>query len=525
MSYHTQTDLFARSLRSRLMSLTPVHLEFDKENPRGIGGTSTTAYSKVAPTCVDDMMLLQMNQKSVFGMSYPPPTQDLPIDSDNLRNLALAIRFCSEPDLSHPSKNENHDFYSIYKQGICETDSRKRLKSCEDSDLFFDFDIDEESRNGEKTIQHVDEDNDVFSITHNENEVAIANCFSNSVCLEDMVGSKSTGTASVSTAYCSKQSSTPASDEEMEDSQSPYLVSEGMALHPKDWKCHINGSAINNDNTLGSRVNELTIKTTTEGNRDEQDTRDDISSKIPHIEIDNPPTSFPKEIASDEESSDEEWSEEDANVKVGSAEQKMANNKLMTLISLLEKDRDYSKNRKPETNKPRASRKNALTVGSVPNPDTAFHLGASPVNFSFLRGSKDNDRSSPPNKHAEANVDPSKFNAHKSSLLIIPSKLRRCESAPSLEEIDVQIVLPDEPANINTLTDTEMSLHEGRVDNRAIQEEKAEDEVDSKDKYRRCSSLKSGKTPPGSPGKRKIVRYELLLNIKIHHTANSVVIF
>ena len=25
-------------------------------------------------------------------------------------------------------------------------------------------------------------------------------------------------------------------------------------------------------------------------------------------------------------------------------------------------------------------------------------------------------------------------------------------------------------------------------------------------KYRRCSSLKSGKTPPGSPGKRKIVR-------------------
>ena len=96
-------------------------------------------------------------------MSYPPPTQDLPSDSDNLRNLALAIRFCSEPDLSHPSKNENHDFFSICKQDICETNRRKRLKSCEDSDLFFDFDIDEESRNGEKTIQHVDEDNDVFS--------------------------------------------------------------------------------------------------------------------------------------------------------------------------------------------------------------------------------------------------------------------------------------------------------------------------------------------------------------------------
>ena len=29
---------------------------------------------------------------------------------------------------------------------------------------------------------------------------------------------------------------------------------------------------------------------------------------------------------------------------------------------------------------------------------------------------------------------------------------------------------------------------------------------DNKAKYRRCSSLKSGKTPPGTPGRRKIVR-------------------
>ena len=105
------------------------------------------------------------------------------------------------------------------------------------------------------------------------------------------------------------------------------------------------------------------------------------------------------------------------------------------------------------------------------------------------------------------NVDPSKFHAHKSSLLIIPTKLKRCESAPSLEEIDVQIVLPDEHPNIDTLADTEASLLESSVENDAIYEEKAENEVDSKEKFRRCSSLKSGKTPPGSPGKRKIVRY------------------
>ena len=479
MSYHTQTDLFARSLRSRLMSLTPVNLEYDKENLRGIGGTSTTAYPKVASTCVDDMMLLQMNQKSVFGMSYPPPTQDLPIDSDNLRNLALEIRFCSEPDLTHPSKNENHDFFSICKQDICETNSRKRLKSCEDSDLFFDFDIDEDSRNGEKTIKSIDEDIDVCSIAYDANEVTIANCFSNSVCLEDMVGSKSTGTASVSTAYCSKQSSTPASDEEMEESESPFTLSEGIALHPNDWKRHIDGSNNNNDDDLVGRVDELTIKATTERNCDEKVTKDDISINLPLLEIDNPCTSLSKEIATEEEDSEEEEFEEDANVKVGSAEQKIANNKLMTLISLLEKDRDYSKNKKPEFNKSKASRKNGLTVGSVPNPDAQFHLGASPVNFSFLRASKDNNNSSPPNKHADSDVDPSKFHAHKSSLLIIPSKLKRCESAPSLEEMDVQIVLPDKPTNINMLTDTEASLHESSVEDRAIQEGKPEDEVDS----------------------------------------------
>ena len=33
-----------------------------------------------------------------------------------------------------------------------------------------------------------------------------------------------------------------------------------------------------------------------------------------------------------------------------------------------------------------------------------------------------------------------------------------------------------------------------------------EEEEDTKAKYRRCSSLKSGKTPPGTPGRRKIVR-------------------
>ena len=35
----------------------------------------------------------------------------------------------------------------------------------------------------------------------------------------------------------------------------------------------------------------------------------------------------------------------------------------------------------------------------------------------------------------------------------------------------------------------------------------AEDDLNKKEKYRKCSSLRSGKTPPGTPARRKIVRY------------------
>merc|ERR1719419_1256462 len=38
---------------------------------------------------------------------------------------------------------------------------------------------------------------------------------------------------------------------------------------------------------------------------------------------------------------------------------------------------------------------------------------------------------------------------------------------------------------------------------------------DKNSKYRRCSSLKSGKTPPGSPGKRKIVRFADLFGLDL----------
>ena len=160
VNYQTQTDLFANSLRSKLMSLSPAHLEYEKENPRGIGGTSGVTihpYTNGITTC-DDMMLLQMNHKSIFGMSYPPPThQILTTESTNLGQVATEIKFCSEPDLTHPSKQNKEDSPNGCAKSlflISENSEKgiKRLESSDDSDLFFDFDIEEEPRKDRKTI-------------------------------------------------------------------------------------------------------------------------------------------------------------------------------------------------------------------------------------------------------------------------------------------------------------------------------------------------------------------------------------
>ena len=68
MNCALQTDLFARSLRSKLVSLSPVHLDYEKENPRGIGGiTPGTRYFSSGTSTCDDMMLINVNQKPLFG--------------------------------------------------------------------------------------------------------------------------------------------------------------------------------------------------------------------------------------------------------------------------------------------------------------------------------------------------------------------------------------------------------------------------------------------------------------------------
>jgi len=67
---------------------------------------------------------------------------------------------------------------------------------------------------------------------------------------------------------------------------------------------------------------------------------------------------------------------------------------------------------------------------------------------------------------------------------------------------------------LKSLSVFEMSEHEKSVllgdsegKNEVLDGSKSQVEEDSSKKHRKCSSLRSGKTPPSTPGRRKIVRY------------------
>ena len=520
VNYQTQTDLFANSLRSKLMSLSPAHLEYEKENPRGIGGTSGVSmhpYTNGITTC-DDMMLLHMNQKSIFGMSYPPPThQVLTTESGQ---VAIEMKFLSEPDLSNPAKQtkdnspngcSSHLFFISEKQ----EKRRKRYESSDDSDLFFDFDIEEEPRKDIKTIPYGGVSNE------NLNKYPFVKDSDSFECAKDNISSKA---PSVSTAYGSIRSSPPVSDEEELGTTNDHGIvqsSEGFAIYPEDWSLHHLKSQNSNDSDNSiSNLNETsnqTVPPKPAANETDviiigQDNNELLLEPDSNTQRAIPETPVDNEVGLGENmleesidkvddsnvSSDEEESEE-KELKVGSAEQKLANSKLMTLLSLLEKDRDYSKAKKSEVNKQKANKKHP-GVGSVPN---AHPLGASPVNFSFLRrSSKELEDISPlaqkPPVISEAPQD--------NNLLKPPPSLKRCESAPSLQESDVQFVISNEDNIPDTVVALENPTKDDTIEDKDESENNSDEEDDSRDKYRRCSSLKSGKTPPGSPSKRKIVR-------------------
>ena len=225
----------------------------------------------------------------------------------------------------------------------------------------------------------------------------------------------------------------------------------------------------------------------------------------------SPPTNILLEVSSNTTS-----------IHIGETEKKIATSKLTSLISsLLDKDEDrpHSFHGKKSSTSPEKSTSGSKSVTSVSAGSNSFteksekivknkkiqeipafgtSMGTSPANFSFL---SDLMKEKENNENVGAKTLPDKFE-------IDPVIRERSHSASKLNDIKkIHKRMVSEGSSENSPLVSQNTTSSSDTGSEKVIAETEEDDDDSnKAKYRRCSSLRSGKTPPGTPGRRKIVR-------------------
>lgn len=186
------------------------------------------------------------------------------------------------------------------------------------------------------------------------------------------------------------------------------------------------------------------------------------------------PLASPAPTAQDEHSSsdttlDGNSDTEKSTIFIGDKEKQIATSKLSSLLCLLEKDREYK-----SVNEKSKSSPQVLDVEPKEEVLQQHKCGTSPANFSFLASMQQ--------QPLEATAEKALERAHSTSFINEIKKTHTKMTEESQYSASVGAALKVKPEPL------------------------LEESEDSKAKYRRCSSLKSGKTPPGTPGRRKIVR-------------------
>ena len=119
-------------------------------------------------------------------------------------------------------------------------------------------------------------------------------------------------------------------------------------------------------------------------------------------------------------------------------------------------------------------------------------MGTSPANFSFLI----------PGSATAASSETEDKNFEDST-----KKLSRSHSTSILTDLKhIQRHHQDSETSTTLSTPASSLNHTGIGSTPKAEQTNNKDEETKKSKYRRTSSLKSGKTPPGTPGRQKIVR-------------------
>ena len=171
--------------------------------------------------------------------------------------------------------------------------------------------------------------------------------------------------------------------------------------------------------------------------------------------------------AQDEQSSsdttvDGSETEQKSTIFIGDKEKQIATSKLSSLLCLLEKDREY------KSVPSGGHSKSSLKALEEPQIVQQHKCGTSPANFSFLENALENN-----------------------------TRIERAHSTSFINDIKKTHTKMTEESQYSASVGTALKVKP---------EPLLEEAEDTKAKYRRCSSLKSGKTPPGTPGRRKIVR-------------------
>jgi hypothetical protein len=212
-----------------------------------------------------------------------------------------------------------------------------------------------------------------------------------------------------------------------------------------------------------------------------------------------------------------EVSNKTTSIHIGETEKKIATSKLTSLISsLLDKDEDrphsfHGKKSSTSPDKSTSGSKSSVTSVSAAGSNSLTEksdkivkntkiqeipaFGTSPANFSFLSDFM---------KEKESNE-----NVTLPDKIEIDSVIReRSHSASKLNDIKkIHKRMVSEGSSENSPLVSQNATSSSDTGSEKVITETEEDDDDSnKAKYRRCSSLRSGKTPPGTPGRRKIVR-------------------
>jgi len=210
--------------------------------------------------------------------------------------------------------------------------------------------------------------------------------------------------------------------------------------------------------------------------------------------------------------------DEDFTVYTGDHKHKIAHSKLNALIALLEKDRTYAKNTSPvketrSAEEPSTRRhshdefgQHGRSIPGSPTKRSGFKcslptIAASPANFSFL--------SAAPSEAPKEEKEPaSACSFVDQSTSAAATVMKRSESTPTLTFVERELIQSPQLARKNGTVNS----HPAATARNAVKEPEAETsglkyvDVPEKPELRRASSLKTGKTPPGTPGRRKIVR-------------------